>query len=180
MYSTYWMWRLRLRPPHQVWWAPPMYICSCLAPVSFAGVLIKCLHVHWQSAISAPMPLCVAVSAPCGLLLPRVAAPCVSSAALSVYVCRASAVRHGYTSPFGSYPPVGYHPPMQYFPCLAPVFSPLACSLFCPLFMSATLRLRLSLSLLQPSLWAFSLSDLSVSPPCMLPISCCPYISWCL
>jgi hypothetical protein len=38
-------------------------------------------------AISAPMPLCVAVFAPCGLLLLRVDVPCVPSAALSVFLC---------------------------------------------------------------------------------------------
>jgi hypothetical protein len=36
--------------PHLVWWAPPVHSsCLCLAPVSLAGFLIKCLHVHWQS-----------------------------------------------------------------------------------------------------------------------------------
>jgi hypothetical protein len=56
----------------------------------------------------------------------------------------------------------GWRPPR---PCPC-VFSP---PLFCPLFVSATLRLRLSLSLLKPCLWAFSLSDLRAS--CMLPMS---------
>jgi hypothetical protein len=44
--------------PHQVWWAPPMYIgSSCLGPVGFAGLLIKCLHftaMSWAFAQFRP------------------------------------------------------------------------------------------------------------------------------
>jgi hypothetical protein len=40
--------------PHQVWWAPPMYIArSWLFPVSFAGFLIKCTPRWASTAISA-------------------------------------------------------------------------------------------------------------------------------
>jgi hypothetical protein len=129
-------------------------------------------------AISAPMPLCVAVSAPCGLLRPRVAVPCVLSVALSIYMSAArAAVRHGYISLFGPYPPMGCRPmhspfvlsagspppPICFLPppaCACGAVRSPACFFFSTaLFMSAALRPRLSLSLLQPCLWAFYLSQ---------------------
>jgi hypothetical protein len=60
--STHWVWRLRLRPPtHPRYGPPPPHVhSSCLAPVSFAGFLIKCLHVHWHPLGFRPkvMPPC--------------------------------------------------------------------------------------------------------------------------
>jgi hypothetical protein len=102
------------------------------------------------------------------------------------YVCRAFAVRYGFPSPFGPYLPVGcqsLHSPCGLFvgtpPPIIPVSRPcvlsalsllwlVLCSARCLLFMSATLRLRLSLSLSQPCLWAFSLISV------FRLLACCP------
>jgi hypothetical protein len=87
--------RLRLPTPGSGGLPP----CTYLAPGS--GELRRFPNQMPPRALTISMSqcrfLCVAVFAPCGLLLPRVAVPCVPSAALSnLYVCRASAVRHGY------------------------------------------------------------------------------------
>jgi hypothetical protein len=93
-------------------------------------------------AISAPMPLCVAVSAPCGLLLPRVAVPCVLSVALSIFMSAAhlrcdTAIsrRLGHIRPGAPACVVFRSPVAAPFNCLVP---PRGTTLRCPVTWRAT------------------------------------------
>jgi hypothetical protein len=140
--STYWVWRLRLRLPTPGLVGSPHVHSSCLAPVGFAGFLIKCLHVHWplvhpglspkkgkkEEEGLPPCRFAWPIPRRLGYFRSRGAFPCVLSVTLSIFVSAAQLrcdIWHylavwAISSSRGVLPPV--LSPLCYFPvsCLPP------------------------------------------------------------